>query len=360
SGTMSCATCHDPAHAYGPANALAVQPGGADGREAGLRAVPSLTYHQDMPPFSEHFFDNDGNDSEDQGPTGGLDWDGRASSAHQQAAGPLLSPFEMANADTLAVVDRLAASPSAPAFRAAFGPHVFDDPQHAWNGLAWALEVFQQDPASFYPYTSKYDAFLRGRATLAAAERRGLDAFEDPARGNCASCHPSAPRRGAFPQFTDHGFVALGVPRNRAIPANADPRHFDLGLCGPLRADLAGRAAYCGLFRTPSLRNVALRPVFFHNGVYHRLEDVLRFYAERDSDPQRLYARDPGDGTDRYDDLPARYDANVNRDRPFGARPGAPPSLTQQEQADIIAFLRTLTDGWTPPAPDARPGTAGR
>src|SRR3954468_2389595 len=72
SGTMSCASCHDPAHAYGPANRLAVQLGGPQGTLPGLRAVPSLKYHQTIAPFSERFFDNDGNDSADQGPTGGL------------------------------------------------------------------------------------------------------------------------------------------------------------------------------------------------------------------------------------------------------------------------------------------------
>ncbi|MBW8779149.1 MAG: cytochrome-c peroxidase, partial [Burkholderiales bacterium] len=72
SGRVSCASCHDPAHAYGPPNRLPVQMGGPALDLPGLRAVPSLTYHQAIPNFQPHFFDNDGNDSEDQGPTGGL------------------------------------------------------------------------------------------------------------------------------------------------------------------------------------------------------------------------------------------------------------------------------------------------
>jgi len=351
SGRVACASCHDPAHAYGPPNKRPVQLGGPAQDQPGLRAVPSLTYHQGIPNFQEHFFDNDGNDSEDQGPTGGLDWDGRADSGHEQAAGPLLSPFEMANRDADAVVAKLRTSPNAAAMRDAFGPHVLDDARHAWNGLLLALEVFQQSPADFYPFTSKYDAVLRGQATLTTREARGLAAFNDAARGNCAACHISRIRRGAFPQFTDFGLIALGVPRNPAIPANARPEYRDLGACGPLRTDLKARDAYCGLFRTPSLRNVATRGVFFHNGVYTTLADAVRFYALRDADPKRVYG---AARARRFADLPEKYQANLNDEAPFGAKAGDRPALTEREIADIVAFLGTLTDGWVAPPPKRR------
>jgi cytochrome c peroxidase len=353
SGTMSCASCHDPAHAYGPANHLAMQLGGPGRDLPGLRAVPSLKYHQTIPPFSERFFDNDGNDAEDQGPTGGFDWDGRADSAHEQAAGPLLSPFEMANASKDAVLARLRASPNAAALRTAFGPHLFDDPHRAWNALVLSLEVFQQSPQDFYPYDSKYDAYLRGQAVLSPQEARGLAVFNDADKGNCASCHISAIKRGAMPQFTDSGLIAIGVPRNRAIPANAKADFRDLGLCGPLRGDLKGRDDYCGLFRTPSLRNVAVRGVFFHNGVYTRLADAVRFYALRDADPERVYGRG------RYDDLPERYQGNLNVEAPFGGRRGDKPRMTEAQIADVVAFLGTLTDGYVTPIQD-KVATAGR
>jgi cytochrome c peroxidase len=339
SGRMSCASCHDPAHAYGPPNGLAVQLGGRDGRQPGLRAVPSLMYRQTTPPFAEHFHDNDGDDGLDQGPTGGFAWDGRAASAHEQAEAPLLSPFEMANTDRSAVVRRLPLSPNAQKLRDVFGPHVFDDPERAWRGLVLALEVFQQSPQDFYPYRSRYDAYLRGQAKLSPQEERGLKLFVDPAKGNCAACHPSGIKRGAFPQFTDMGLIGLGVPRNPAIPANGDPRHVDLGLCGPLRTDLKERAEYCGLFKTPSLRNVATRQVFFHNGVMHRLEDAVRFYALRDSQPARVYPRGR-----KFDDLPARYQRNVNQEPPFGRPAGSRPMLSEAEIADVVSFLKTLTD----------------
>jgi cytochrome c peroxidase len=344
SGQLACASCHSPAHAYGPANSLAVQPGGADMKLMGLRAVPSLMYQQAVPAFTEHFFDTDGDDSVDQGPAGGRTWDGRAPSAHEQAVLPLLSPLEMANADMSAAVARLRASPNAQALRQVFGPHVLDSDEQGWRALLLALEVFQQSPRDFYPYSSKYDAFLRGQAQLSAGEARGLALFNDRSKGNCAFCHTSAVKRGAFPAFTDYGFIALGVPRNGAIAANADPAWNDLGLCGPLRTDLKAHGEYCGLFRTPSLRNVATRQVFFHNGKFHSLTEAVRFYALRDVQPQRYYPRGRDGKVNAFDDLPARYRGNVNSEAPFGGSPGDKPRLSEAEIQDVVAFLKTLTD----------------
>jgi cytochrome c peroxidase len=344
SGRVACASCHDPARAYGPSNALAVQPAAAAGA-SGLRAAPSLRYLQSVPPFSEHFFDNDGDDSVDLGPTGGRTWDGRVSSAHEQARLPLLSPAEMGNPDAAAVVAKLRHAPYAAQLRAAFGADVFERGDAAFESALMALEVFQQSAADFYPYSSRFDAVLRGQATLTAPQARGLALFNDPRKGNCAACHPSARRPdGAFPLFTDFGHIAIGVPRNREIAANADPNFFDLGLCGPLRKDLAAHPEYCGRFRTPSLRNVALRRSFFHNGAIHTLADAVRFYAQRDTDPARWYGRDPHGAARRFDDLPARYHANLNNEAPFGGAAGGTPALSETEIDAIVAFLETLTD----------------
>ena len=348
SGAMACSTCHDPRHAFGPPNALPVQRGGGDGRHAGVRAVMSLMYTQTIPPFTEHFFDDEGDDSIDQGPAGGRTWDGRAQSAHEQASLPLFSPFEMGNESPDAVIARLARGPRAALFREIFGEGIFETPSTAFKGLLMALEAFQQSPAEFYPYTSKYDAWLRGRTSLSPVEARGLAAFNDPGRGNCARCHPSARRGGAFPQFTDFGYAAIAPPRNRAIPANADRHYTDLGLCGPLREDLRDRADYCGLFRTPSLRNVATRSVFFHNGVVHGLDEAVRFYAERDVAPQKWYPTTPHGAVQIYDDVPQPYRVNIDREPPFDRDPGDKPALSDQDIHDIVAFLKTLTDGYRP------------
>jgi cytochrome c peroxidase len=352
SGKTACATCHDPRRAFGPPNDSPVQRGGRNGRRPGVRAVPSLMYTQNIPPFTEHYFDDEGDDSIDQGPAGGRTWDGRAQSAHDQARLPLFSPFEMANAGMEAVVAKVQRAAYAAQFRDTFGSKVFDDKALAFKALLMALETFQQSPAEFYPYSSKYDAWLRHETSLSGDELRGLAAFNDPAKGNCARCHPSGMREGAFPQFTDFGYAAVGAPRNSGLPANANPRYYDLGLCGPLRTDLAVRQEYCGLFRTPSLRNVATRRVFFHNGVFHRLGDVVRFYAERDTRPQKWYPLGKNGVTLKFDDLPAQYRDNVESLAPLDRHIGDQPALSEADIKDVVAFLNTLTDGYAPGARD--------
>lgn len=348
SGRMSCAACHDPAHHFGPPNALAVQPGGRNLEQAGTRAVPTLTYKQATPPFTEHFHESEdeADESVDAGPTGGLDWDGRVDTGRQQALIPLFSGFEMANTDRAALSATIEARYGG-ALRAALGPSMPGGPEAALEAGAKALEAFQQDAALFYPYSSKYDAYLAGTASLTPLEARGLDLFNDEAKGNCASCHVSARGRdGSPPQFTDYGLIAIGVPRNPAIVTNSDPAFYDLGLCGPDRTDFKDRAEYCGLFKTPTLRNVATRQSFFHNGVVHSLRQAVAFYAERDTDPGKWYPRHPDGSIAKFDDLPERYHANVNMEPPFGGKPGQPAPLTPDEIDAIVAFLGTLTDGY--------------
>jgi cytochrome c peroxidase len=345
SGRQSCASCHDPKHAYGPPNARSVQLGGADGLAQGQRAAPSLRYLQTLGAFTEHYHDNDGDDSIDAGPTGGRMWDGRAGSAHEQAGMPLLAPLEMGNDSIDAVARKLEQADYAGTMRAVFGDGLFRDSAEVFRAAGLALETFQESPADFYPFTSKYDAVLRGQQKLSVTEARGLKVFEDPEKGNCAACHISQRKAdGSFPLFTDFGLIALGVPRNRTLAANADPAYHDLGLCGPIRTDLADKPDYCGLFRTPTLRNVAVKRAFFHNGVFHSLEEVVRFYAQRDTTPQRWYAKGPDGKTKVFDDLPPQYHANVNVEQPFGQERGDKPALTEAEIRDVVAFLGTLTD----------------
>jgi cytochrome c peroxidase len=159
-----------------------------------------------------------------------------------------------------------------------------------------------------------------------------------------------------MPQFTDYGYVALGLPRNAAIPANADPRFFDLGLCGPQRKDLSDHPEYCGMFKVPTLRNVAVRQAFFHNGKFSDLERSVQFYAQRDTAPERWYSRSRRT-TGAFDDIPPALQANVNRDPPFGRKRGEQPPFSDREIADVVAFLRTLTDADVTVAPAAAKGS---
>jgi cytochrome c peroxidase len=104
---------------------------------------------------------------------------------------------------------------------------------------------------------------------------------------------------------------------------------------------------YCGMFLTPGLRNTATRKVFFHNGVFHTLDEVLDWYVNRDLTPERFYSKDASGKAVKYDDLPAQYRQNVDiADAPFNRHPGDPPALNGQEIQDIIAFLHTLDDGY--------------
>ena len=215
---MACATCHDPAHAFAPAQRAAGAARRRQPRQPGHRAVPSLKYLQAVPQFTEHFFESEdeADESVDNGPTGGLTWDGRVDRGSDQARLPLLSPYEMANPSPDAVVAKVRAAPYAPEMRQAFGADIFAAPAKAFAAILKAFEVFEQDAATFYPYDSKYDAYLAGQATLTVQEARGLAAFADPARGNCDHCHVShRGLDGTPPQFTDYGLVAIGVPATR-------------------------------------------------------------------------------------------------------------------------------------------------
>lgn len=336
SGKLACASCHVEANGHADAPGSFLPLGGPDGRQQGLRSSPSARYLDQAGAFG---FDAQGR------PRGGLFWDGRANSRVEQARGPLFNPDEMANTDVAALATRLRALPYAADLRAASGlPAAATDDQLVDAAIS-ALARYQAEDTKFHPFTSKFDAVQDGRATFTAQEQRGLNAFNDPQRGNCASCHDSRPAPGLTRAlFTNFSYHALGVPRNHS-QATGDASFFDLGLCGPQRSDLAGRNDLCGLFRTPSLRNVALTAPYFHNASFASLEDVVSFYATRDIDPARWYPTVNGQ-VQAYNDLPAAYRANLQQGAPF-RRAGQQPGLSPQDVADIVAFLNTLTDGFS-------------
>jgi cytochrome c peroxidase len=337
SGKQSCASCHDPAHAHAQTNNLSVQMGGNDGSVSGFRASPSLRYLSANPAFA---FDKEGT------AIGGFDRDGRAQTLAEQAERPFVSPHEMANASKDEVIERVKKAPYAEQFRQLFGAAIFSDNQQAFDRLTFALQQFQKEDTRFHPFDSRYDQFLAGKLTLEPAEMRGLALFNNPAKGNCAACHAS--NRGAdgsAPLFTDFSFDNLGVPRNTRIPATADPAYFDLGLCGPDRTDLAARSDLCGAFKVPTLRNVATRKVFFHNGAFTNLKDVVSFYVRRDTNPEEWYPLAADGSVLKFNDLPPAYRTNVNTtEGPYNRQPGMAPALSASEIDDVVKFLGTLND----------------
>jgi cytochrome c peroxidase len=360
---MSCASCHDPNNHYAPSNSLAVQLGGPNLTSPGVRAVPTLTYKFYMPPYNDNAANPDGIST--NSPGGGFTWDGRADTLAQQTAIPLLSSFEMANTSQAAVVQVVQNASYAALFQQAFGATVFSNTATAFTDVGLALQQYQLEDPSFNSYTSKYDYAESLELNndqpveLTAAENRGYDVFNYT--GNCFACHYNGPMTGGGgAQFTDFTYENTGAPRNPNIPANAGkfplPTYYDMGLCTAVNPDpvnpyliphvMPGSAALCGLFKTPTLRNVATRKVFFHNGVFTSLAQVINFYNTRDTNPAAWYPTVNG-VVQQFNDLPTALKVNVDKvDVPFGLMPGATPYMTAQNVADLLCFLETLTDGY--------------
>lgn len=377
SGKIACASCHSPDHAYGPPNDGPVMLGGPDLTLQGARAVPSLTYLERQLDFSIGPEKEDENDnvaglaqqaeagkgavrfekiatqtaqSANIVPQGGLFWDGRADTLQIQASGPLLDPREMDGGSVEIIAEKLRNAPYAKKFAALFGERVFKDTKLLVTEASFAVGRYQMEEPSFHSYTSKYDYWLEGKARLSEAELRGLRLFNDPQKANCAGCHTSQPSREGYPpRFTDTQYEALGAPRNLALTDTRNPNYYDLGVCGPIRKDVALQTQFCGMFKTPSLRNTAIRHAYFHNGVFRTLQQVLDFYTFRDTNPEKVYPVDADGKVEKYNDIPLQYQANVDvTDPPFNRHRGDQPAMTPQDEADIIAFLQTLNDGYSP------------
>lgn len=282
---QSCASCHDAARGFASNDVVAR---GAHADRVGGRNVPTAMYASFSPPFA--FVDGDDGPT----PTGGLFWDGRANDLAAQAGGPLLNPLEMANASKAAVVAKVAGGEYRELVYAALGS-LDADPDLAFDQITVAIAAYESS-ARFHPFASKFDAWLRGEETLTEREAHGYALFVDPEKGNCIACHAGTvgshePRDWLFTDFT---FDTLGLPRNAAIPANADPQFFDRGLC---------TRDVCDAFKVPTLRNVALTFPYFHDGSKKTLLGAV--------------------------DAMATYQL------------GAP--LGEKDTEDVVAFLKTLT-----------------
>ena len=385
SGTQSCASCHVAASAFaedatasGVDRGSPVPLGGAGMNQTGFRNTPSLMYASLIPAF---YIASDGS------PNGGFFRDGRAATLEAQAVLPFTTSFEMANADASAVIAKLKTRPYLADFESLYGAAVLDDPATALNRMGLALAAFERENPAFHPFSSKYDYYQKGQATLSAQELRGLALFNSATKGNCSACHPSTSADGSTPpMFTDFSYDNLGVPRNSLIPANtATPpdgtpvdstdgvqTYYDLGVCGPFRAQTVDFFSNCGQFKVPTLRNIAVTGPYFHNGRFTTLQDAIGFYVRRDTNPEEWYPTNPDGTVTKFDDLPAIYggqftvtpgvvgsDAgylgNVNTTEiPYNRLIGDTPALSPDEIDDVITFLCTLTDGFDPANPTAQ------
>jgi cytochrome c peroxidase len=307
---QSCASCHDSKVSFTDTiQDLPVSLGAVEGR-TGSRNTPSVGYAAFAPQF--HF------DVEEGLYIGGQFLDGRAANLKEQAKGPFLNPDEMNNADESSVIEKIKVANYAALFKQVFGVHIFNDTAEAYDKMAQAIVAYENTP-SFNQFTSKYDYFLAGHISLTELEQKGLELFEDENKGNCAACHISNTDDGSQPLFTDFTYDNLGTPSNLKILALKGTDFIDVGLGGTVGSEENGK------FKVPSLRNVAKTAPYMHNGIFADLKEVVDFYNTRDVDAKWAAPE---------------VAANVNTDE-LGDL-----GLTDAEVEAIVAFMRTLTDGY--------------
>ena len=303
---QSCASCHDPRFAFtDPDKDQTLSEGANKGRFV-TRNTPTAMYTRFTPPL--HFDNNEGLW------IGGQLLDGRKNTLEEQAKLPFLGFAEMANIDGQSVVNKVRKAPYAPLVKALYGEDIFNDSAAAFDAIASAISAFERT-SQFNPFSSKYDLYLAGAATLSKQEQLGLKLFEAEDKGNCAACHPSRPdKNGQMPLFTDYSYDNLGLPANPLVPT------VDLGL-GVTVKDPAEN----GKFRVPTLRNVALTSPYTHNGSFSTLKELLEFYNTRDTDSRWGKAEVPATmNTQELGDL----------------------KLEDEEIDALVAFLKALTDGY--------------
>ncbi|GGF79821.1 methylamine utilization protein MauG [Paracoccus acridae] len=325
-GTQSCATCHDPDHAFtDPRESLAGRAVsvGADGASHGDRNTPTLSYAFLSPDFHR---DAKGNYK------GGQFWDGRADNLRDQAGQPMLNPVEMAMPDRATVIDRLRADPTyVQAFAAVFGPGALDDVELAFDHAAEALAAYQSTE-EFAPFDSRFDRYLRGEAKLTAQEQFGHTVF---ITWNCRLCHQlqqqGITERETFTSFEYHN---IGVPVNHAVRSvsGLGRDHVDLGLLARPGIDDPAQA---GRIKVPTLRNVAVTAPYMHNGVFEDLRTAVLFYNKYTS--RRPAAKiNPETGKEWGDPEVAE---NLSL-----AELQSGLMLDDARVDALIAFLKTLTD----------------
>jgi cytochrome c peroxidase len=378
---QACAACHGPAAGWtGPDEFFnehgAVYEGSIPGR-FGNRKPPSSAYAPFSPIF--HF-------SRMAGGTfiGGNFWDGRATGeklgnpAADQAQGPFLNPLEQANPDSACVVYRVCSAGYPVTFEDVWGTGACDvawpadidtvcateggvvglsaedraKSDMAYDNIALSIAAYEGSK-EVSAFSSKFDAYLAGQVKLTKQEREGLNLFNGKAK--CARCHVDTEKA---PLFTDFTYDNLGVPRNPENPFYNELEFnplgaawIDEGLGGFLqtRTDYEKYASKnLGKFKVPTLRNVDLRPsadfvkAYSHNGFFKSLGSIVHFYNTRD-----VLGTCPEGSTEAY--------ALENNCWPIpelalnlNTKEVGDLGLTLEEEDAIVAFLKTLSDGFVP------------
>lgn len=365
-GDQSCAACHGPEAGWtGPIPAInatgAIYEGSIPGR-FGNRKPPSSAYATPSPIL--HYVMEEGEALF----IGGNFWDGRATGeklgnpAADQAQGPFLNPLEQALATSNDVVSRICAGSYAGLFKQVWGDDACDlsdavKVNVAFDRAARSIAAYEASAES-NAYTSKYDYYLKGMTNLMDQEKAGLNLFKD--KGKCSACHVLDPGpNGEPPLFTDFTYDNLGLPRNPDNPFyenaqfNTDGHNWtDKGLGEFLasRMDYERFAAKnYGKQKVPTLRNVDKRPydgfvkAYGHNGYFKSLKGIVHFYNTRDAKPA---CADPF--TRETDALAQNcwpkpeIAVNVNTEELGNLH------LTEEEEDAIVAFMKTLSDGYKP------------
>lgn len=313
---QSCSSCHDPATAFSDPNHLSTSPGAVAGL-FGKRNSMSLTYAMYAPAL--HY------DAADETFVGGFFWDGRVNSLEDQAKLPFFNIIEMNLSDKPMLASRIHAAVYYKDYVRIYGSN--NDPETVLNNVTDAIAAFERTPL-FNLFSSKYDFYLKGRAQLSNDERKGLELFTSKAM--CSNCHLTDPDETSGKiLFTDFTYDNIGVPANPnnkfyGLPSKFNPLgigFIDYGL-GETTKNLPENG---GQFKVPTLRNIAVSAPYFHNGVFNTLEEVVHFYNTRD----------------REGVIP-EVGGNVN-DEELGDL-----HLTIKEEKQIVAFMKTLTDGYQP------------
>jgi cytochrome c peroxidase len=359
---QSCAACHDPSSGWtGPLSAINAAGAVYEGSIVGLfgnRKPPSSAYATLSPVF--HFAVG----RKDALFVGGNFWDGRATGEHlgnpaaDQALGPFLNPLEQALAVPGDVVTRICTGPYGSQFTAVWGAQICDAARvtDAYDAVGRSIAAFEGSSES-NAFSSKFDLYRAGGARLTPEELLGLALFKGKAK--CAGCHVLDGGPNGEALFTDFTFDNIGVPKNPENPFYGMPAQFnpagaawlDPGLGGFLetRAAFQERAAEnLGKQKVPTLRNLDLRPslefvkAYGHNGYFKTLAGIVNFYNTRDVKPTC-----PGPYTEAQALAAGCWPvpeiaANVNR-----AELGK-LHLTRRQELAIVAFLKTLSDGYHP------------